>query len=79
MRDSDRQPRPQVTRQQAAADASGSVRAEGLDPGRAEPVLVAWARGEVTDEQLAEVSRLMLKNLDLTAFELIAAVKTSDS
>lgn len=43
-----------VSRRQAAADALGSVRAEGLEPGpRAEAVLAAWAAGQLTDDQLA--------------------------
>jgi hypothetical protein len=50
---------PTATRVQAAADALGSVRAEGLDPGRAEPLLTAWARGELSDAQLEE-ARLRL-------------------
>jgi hypothetical protein len=43
-------PAPPATRADAAADAIASVRAEGLDSGRAEPLLASWARGELTDE-----------------------------
>jgi hypothetical protein len=43
-----------VTREQAAANALASVRAEGLDPRVAEPLLERWARGEISDEQLNE-------------------------
>ena len=52
---SDSQVRAQpATRPEAAANAIASVRAEGLDPGRAETLLAAWARGELTDEQLEQ-------------------------
>lgn len=45
----------QISRRQAVADALGSVRTEGLEPGpRAMAVLDRWARGELTDNQLAE-------------------------
>lgn len=43
-----------VTREQATANALASVRAEGLDPSVAEPLLERWARGEISDEQLNE-------------------------
>jgi hypothetical protein len=61
-------------RAEAVANALGSVRAEGLDPGRAEPLLTAWARGELTDQQLDEIRRRMLHELELTAEELLASV-----
>lgn len=51
----------------AAADALGSVRAEGLDLGRAEPILAAGARGELTDAQLEQVGRRLLHERELTA------------
>jgi hypothetical protein len=44
----------QVSREQAAANALASVRAEGLDPSIAEPLLDRWAREEITDKQLDE-------------------------
>ncbi|MGH2890624.1 MAG: antitoxin VbhA family protein [Solirubrobacteraceae bacterium] len=44
-----------MTRAGAAADALGSVGAEGFDPGQAEPILAAWARGELTDAQLEQL------------------------
>ena len=43
-----------VSREQAAANALASVRAEGLDPGIAEPLLDRWANEEITDAQLDE-------------------------
>jgi hypothetical protein len=61
-----------VTRAQAAADAIASVRAEGLDPGRAELLLAAWTRGEVTDEQLEQLSLRLMHDRDLTVDELLA-------
>lgn len=60
-----------ATRASAAANAIASVRAEGLDPGRAEPLLSAWARGELTDEQLSELSLRLLHDRELTAEELL--------
>lgn len=71
----DRTGRRHVTRAQAAADALGSVRAEGLDPGRAEPILAAWASGELTDEQLEQVSQMMLHDPQLEVEELLGRVK----
>ena len=62
-----------MTRAEAAANALGSVRAEGLDPGRAEPILAAWARGELTDEQLEQLGRRLLHERELTAAELLPA------
>ena len=44
--------RSKVSRKRAAANALASVRAEGLDPGIAEPLLDRWARGELSDKQL---------------------------
>lgn len=45
----------EISRRQAAAHALGSVRTGGLEPGpRVEAVLNRWARGELTDIQLAE-------------------------
>jgi hypothetical protein len=61
-----------VTRAQAAADAIASVRAEGLDPGRAELLLAAWTRGEVTNEQLEQLSLRLMHDRDLTVDELLA-------
>jgi len=62
---------PSVTRAQAAADALGSVRAEGLNPGRAEPLLAAWSSGELTDDQLTALSRRMLHDDEITAETLL--------
>lgn len=48
----------EISRRQAVADALGSVRAEGLEPGpRAEALLDRWARGELTDAQLADARK----------------------
>lgn len=66
-----------MTRAEAAADALGSVRAEGLDPGRAEPILAAWACGELTHPQLEQLSRRLLHERELTAAELLASVRRS--
>jgi len=63
---------PAVSRAQAAADAIASVRAEGLDPGRAEALLAAWTRGELTDEQLEEFSLRLLHDRGITVDELLA-------
>jgi hypothetical protein len=65
------------TRAEAAADALGSVRAEGLDPGRAEPLLQAWSRGELTDAQLNELSIRMLHDRLVSAEELLATVSAA--
>ncbi len=46
--------RSKVSRERAAANALASVRAEGLDPHVAEPLLGRWAREEITDAQLDE-------------------------
>ena len=64
-------------RAQAAADALGSVRAEGLDPGRAEPLLEAWVGGELTDVQLDEFSRQLLRDPRLTAAELLSGARAA--
>jgi len=63
--------RSPVTRVQAAADAVGSVRAEGLDPVEGEVLLAAWSRGEITDEQLEEARLTLLNEPSLTASELL--------
>lgn len=48
----------EISRRQATADALGSVRAEGLEPGpRAEALLDRWARGELSDAQLVEARK----------------------
>jgi hypothetical protein len=60
------------TRAEAAADAVASVRAEGLDPGRAEPLLAAWARGELTDAQLEQARLKLLNDGSLTVEELLS-------
>ena len=66
-----------VPRAQAAADAIGSVRAEGLDPGRAEPLLAAWARGELTDEQLEQARLRLLRDRSLSAEKLLADTRAA--
>jgi hypothetical protein len=65
-------PAPPATRAEAAADAIASVRAEGLDPGRAELLLSAWARGDLTDEQLEQVRLQILGDHSLTVEDLLA-------
>jgi hypothetical protein len=60
------------TRAEAAADAVASVRAEGLDPGRAEPLLAAWARGELTDTELEQARLKVLNDRSLTVEELLS-------
>ncbi|MGH2927219.1 MAG: antitoxin VbhA family protein [Solirubrobacteraceae bacterium] len=60
-----------ATRPDAAADALASVRAEGLDPGRAEPLLAAWARGELTDAQLEQARSKLLTDRSLAVEELL--------
>ena len=67
----------QTTRADAVADALGSVRAEGLDPRRAEPLLDAWARGELTDAQLDELSIRLLDDPRLTAEELLSGARAA--
>jgi hypothetical protein len=66
-----------VSRADAAADAIASVRVEGLDPARAEPLLSAWARGELTDEQLNELSLRLLHERELTAEELLPGARAA--
>lgn len=66
-----------VPRAQAAADAIGSVRAEGLDPGRAEPLLAAWARGELSDEQLEQARLQLLRDRSLSAEKLLAETRAA--
>ena len=39
-------------RERAAANALASTRAEGLDPTQVEPLLAAWARGEIDTDQM---------------------------
>jgi hypothetical protein len=39
-------------RERAAANALASTRAEGLDPAEVEPILQAWARGEIDTDQM---------------------------
>jgi len=70
-------PAPSATRAEAAANAVGSVRAEGLDPGRAEPLLAAWARGELTDEQLDVLSLRLMHDPALTAEELLVGARAA--
>ena len=66
-----------ASRLDAAADAIGSVRAEGLDPGRAEPLLSAWARGELTDAQLEQARLALLKDRAITVEELLAGARAA--
>jgi hypothetical protein len=58
----------EIERDEAAAIALASVRLEGLDPGRAEPLLQRWARGELTDEQLAEAERRLIAGQSIAEF-----------
>lgn len=39
-------------RERAGANALASTRAEGLDPAEVEPILAAWARGEIDTDQM---------------------------
>ena len=39
-------------RERAADNALASTRAEGLDPAEVEPLLAAWARGEIDTDQM---------------------------
>ena len=55
-----------VSRTQAAANALASVRAEGLDPHIAEPLLDRWAHEEITDAQLDEGIRRIAARESLT-------------
>jgi hypothetical protein len=70
-------PVPPATRPEAAANAIASVRAEGLDPGRAEPLLAAWARGELTDEQLEQARLKLLSDRSLTVEELLSGARAA--
>jgi hypothetical protein len=70
-------PAPPATRAEAAADAIASVRAEGLDPGRAEPLLSAWARGDLTDEQLEQARLKLLSDHSLTVEELLSGARAA--
>jgi hypothetical protein len=70
-------PVPPATRAEAAANAIASVRAEGLDPGRAEPLLAAWARGELTDEQLEQARLKLLSDRSLTVEELLPGARAA--
>jgi hypothetical protein len=70
-------PVPPATRAEATANAIASVRAEGLDPGRAQPLLSAWARGELSDEQLNELSLRLLHDRELTAEELLPGARAA--
>ena len=65
------------TRGEAAADAVASVRTEGLDPGRAEPLLAAWARGELTDAQLEQARLKLLNDRSLTVEELLSGSRAA--
>jgi hypothetical protein len=49
--------RSKVSRKRAAASALASVRAEGLDPHLAEPLLDRWASKAISDAQLDEGAR----------------------
>jgi hypothetical protein len=66
-----------ATRADAAANAVASVRAEGLDPGRAESLLAAWARGELTDEQLEQARLQLLNDRSLTVAELLPGARAA--
>ena len=66
-----------ASRADAAADAVASVRAEGLDPGRAEPLLAAWARGELTDAQLEQARLKLLNDRSLTVEELLSGSRAA--
>jgi hypothetical protein len=58
--------RSKVSRKRAAANALASVRAEGLDPHIAEPLLDRWASEEITDAQLDEGIRRIAARESLT-------------
>jgi hypothetical protein len=53
------------------------VRAEGLDPGRAEPLLAAWERGELTDEQLEQARLKLLSDRSLTVEALLPGARAA--
>ena len=65
------------SRTDAAADAIASVRAEGLDPSRAQPLLDAWARGDLTDAQLNELSLRLMHDRELTAEEILPGARAA--
>jgi len=62
-----------TTRQEAAANALGSVRAEGGEP---EPAVVEllerWGRGEVSDEEFAEAQKTLAAHGTLTSSHDVA-------
>lgn len=62
-----------TTRKQAAENALASVRAEGLDPGIAQPLLDRWASGELSDAQLDDAARRIGASESLD--ELLAPVR----
>ena len=66
-----------VTRAQAAADAIASVHAEGLDPARAETLLAAWARRELTEGGLEETRLRLLSDHSLKIEELLAEARAA--
>ena len=66
-----------VTRAEAAADAIASVRAEGLDPGRAKALLAAWAGGQITDEQLEQARRKLMSDRSLSVEQLLAGARAA--
>lgn len=66
-----------AARADAAADALGSVIAEGLDPGRAEPLLSAWARGVLSDAQLEQARLRLLADRSITVEELLAGPRAA--
>ena len=68
---------PRASRAQSAADALASVRAEGLDPGRAEPLLAAWKRGELSDEQLEQLSLRLLHDGNISVEDLLAGARAA--
>jgi hypothetical protein len=70
-------PPPPVSRSRAAAAAIASLRAEGLEPARAEPLLQAWARGELTDEQLEQASKRLLDDRDLDVAQLLSNARAA--
>ncbi|HEY5427598.1 MAG TPA: hypothetical protein VIK04_00665 [Solirubrobacteraceae bacterium] len=66
-----------ISRSDAAADAIASVRAEGLDPSRAEPLLAAWSRGDLTDAQLNELSLRLMHDRELTAEKILPGARAA--
>lgn len=76
-RASDAQVPTSAARADAAANAVALVRAEGLDPGRAEPLLAAWARGELTDEQLEQARLRLLSDRSPTVEELLSGARAA--